>query len=219
MSCWKSKVNETQCAFQNIAYRVGLVRAPCCAVVLPQEAPSGTSRFHTRAHQFAVASALEMHAGWKLSRDCEHRRPSTSTLSLERTKTTCFPQCVCIRIKFSRRFEGRGACGGKHEDNRRLPWMMMSHNERRLVIHAFCSCRESSDQTLHVLQQTKRCVCLYVHVWGVRAVLISCNLLILSENIFPLFIFHIFYWQIGFQSKVMHSVVEHEISSLFYRIS
>lgn len=37
--------------------------SPRRAVVLPQEAPSSTSRFHTRAHQFTVASALEMHAG------------------------------------------------------------------------------------------------------------------------------------------------------------
>lgn len=61
-------------------------------------------------------------------------------------------------------------------------------------------------------------MCLFMYVWGMRAVLISCNLLILLENIFPLFIFHIFYRQIGFQSNVMHSAVEHEISRLFYGI-
>lgn len=45
-------------------------------VVLPQEARSSTSRLHTGAHHSSnAASALEMHAGWKLSCPlCEHRR-------------------------------------------------------------------------------------------------------------------------------------------------
>lgn len=47
---------------------------------------------------------------------------------------------------------------GKHEVNCRFPWIMMSHNERRLVIHAFCSSRERRDPTLNVLQQSKRFV-------------------------------------------------------------
>lgn len=60
---------------------------------------------------------------------------------------------------------------GKHEVNCRFPWIMMSHNERRLVFHAFSSSRECSDSTLIVLQQAKRFV--YASLWmcmGTRAV-------------------------------------------------
>lgn len=66
--CSNSDIMLRSAKIQHIGYRVGLVRAPCsrCSVVLPQEAPSSASRFHTRAHQFTVASALEMHAGRKL---------------------------------------------------------------------------------------------------------------------------------------------------------
>lgn len=104
--------------------------------------------------QLTGASALEIYAGWKLSCHYEHRRLS----QVERTKTKNVSRCVFVFGLSFRVFSGEAGVHtfGKHEDNCRFPWMMMSHNERRLVIGVFCSCQDSSSQTLVLFQQLKR---------------------------------------------------------------
>lgn len=73
----------------------------------------------------------------------------TNPTSQRRHHGPCSPRCARVWIKFPRLFFflERNACvrawegwGGKDEDNCRFPWMMMSRDERRLVLRAFCSC-------------------------------------------------------------------------------
>lgn len=80
--------------------------------------------------------------------------------------------CACVR-----------AWGGreKDEDNCRFPWMMMSRDERRLVVRSFCSEQKVTKFRL-VLQKSKRefgFMCPCCAGWG--TVLIQCNLLFPSR--------------------------------------
>lgn len=76
--------------------------------------------------------------------------------------------------------------GGKDEDNCRFPWMMMSRDERRLVVRAFCSFIPADEVT----ETLARFAGIKARIWfcesvsrGMGTLLIHCNLLFPSRII------------------------------------